>query len=543
MATPDAASRCRGALKDAQDRLQRCDPLEEEGEEQELQRLRAAAALDELQRLRAPIRQDEVDVFALRPPWTSNRPRAASARASGGSIAESRAKLAALRPKAAALLAWMDERARAHEPYRRLSSARHLPWASASVAASVAAVQASRTESKPHPHVLVAEGGLGAEAAAAAAAGALVTVCEGNRFAAAAIEAVAAQHGVQHRVTVVHRSLEAHVALAGCDADVVLLTPLIDEAALGRRLLPSAAAVAAAASAAASAQPPLLVPQRASVYGALALVTAGQVHGVQLGALDAARWTPYPLPWAAEAEEGAQLLTAFGRLFDFDLSASSGEDVSSNAEADASVQFAIGSAAAASANAATGGQGGADWAWCNAIVLHTAPTFGDEGARCLPGEGAAHEHRAQKRAVLFFEPRRLRASSRVVVRVHRNAHRIWVDPPPPPGPATPVQWWGRLLLQHWHFAMLRDAPRNDAYAAALRRAAAAMTPPARPAGGGEGRPHLSVDVGTGSGLLALLLAKAMPSEEAGHVVGVEILASVGQVSVPVSRTCLGPGAP
>ncbi len=34
--------------------------------------------------------------------------------------------------------------------------------------------------------------------------------------------------------------------------------------------------------------------------------------------------------------------------------------------------------------------------------------------------------------------------------------------------------WGRRLLQHWHFAMVRDAPRNAAYAAALERAARAL---------------------------------------------------------------------
>ena len=28
-----------------------------------------------------------------------------------------------------------------------------------------------------------------------------------------------------------------------------------------------------------------------------------------------------------------------------------------------------------------------------------------------------------------------------------------------------------MLLQHWHFAMVRDAPRNAVYAAALERAA------------------------------------------------------------------------
>jgi predicted RNA methylase len=67
----------------------------------------------------------------------------------------------------------------------------------------------------------------------------------------------------------------------------------------------------------------------------------------------------------------------------------------------------------------------------------------------------------------------------------------------------------RLILSHqvagWHAAMLADAPRNQAFAAAIERAVAA-------------RPGCTVlDIGTGSGLLAMIAARA----GAGRVVACE----------------------
>ena len=169
-------------------------------EDEEL-RLRAARSLDEAQRSGMQLRSDQVDVRLLRPPWSSRRALAAAAgdQPLRCSVASCRADLVARRPQATALLRFLDVRAAAVEPYRRLGEARHLAWATAAVDAAVAAVQRARSASPSSaaaPRVLVAEGSLGAEAAAAAAAGARVTVCEPNRFAATAIREVARAHCV-----------------------------------------------------------------------------------------------------------------------------------------------------------------------------------------------------------------------------------------------------------------------------------------------------------------------------------------------------------
>ncbi len=60
-------------------------------------------------------------------------------------------------------------------------------------------------------------------------------------------------------------------------------------------------------------------------------------------------------------------------------------------------------------------------------------------------------------------------------------------------------------VQPWHFAMLNEHARNDAYDAALRRAVAPGA--------------LVLEIGTGSGLLAMAAARA----GAGHVVGCEMV--------------------
>ena len=102
---------------------------------------------------------------------------------------------------------------------------------------------------------------------------------------------------------------------------MLVLTPLLEEAALGCRLLPSAAAAAAAAAGDEGSHTlPLCVPRAVRISGALARLRTAEVHGVHLASsVDAGRWSPYPLPVAAEAEEGARQLSAWRELFHFEL--------------------------------------------------------------------------------------------------------------------------------------------------------------------------------------------------------------------------------
>ena len=155
-----------------QARLQRS-----EGADEQLLK-EAAAALDEAVQSGVALAASEVEPLLLRPPWSDARPGLTRGYLS---IDEARRVLCACRPRASALLDFLDARQEVHEPHRRLGEQRHRPWAAASVRACVAAVrQAALHTGGRAPLVLVAEGSLGAEAAAAAAAGGRVVVCEPN---------------------------------------------------------------------------------------------------------------------------------------------------------------------------------------------------------------------------------------------------------------------------------------------------------------------------------------------------------------------------
>ena len=109
------------------------DLPEPDGEAHERRRREAALALDAAQAL-GGVKADAVDPVLLKPPWRSERVCAAAARASGPGddawdVDACRRRLCGVRPRAGPLLSWLDERAEALEPYRRLSEARHAPWA------------------------------------------------------------------------------------------------------------------------------------------------------------------------------------------------------------------------------------------------------------------------------------------------------------------------------------------------------------------------------------------------------------------------------
>ena len=471
-------------------------------------RLEAAALIDALVRDGAPLRTDAVDVILLRPPMSSRRPRVLADRAvRGWDVARSRRAICASRQRADGLLAWCDARSEVLEPYRRLGLVRHSPLTEPSIRACVAAVRRARARSGgAKPRGVIAEGSIGAAAAAAAAAGAAVTVCEPNAFARRAIRAVCAAHGVGDLISISPRSLEAHAAcgaLTAEPADILYLAPLIDDAGLGKRILPAAAAAAASRGRA-----PITVPSRVTVWGALASLGAGRVEGVDLSALDAGRWSPSPLPLAVEGEEGGRLLSRYERLFSFDLGSaiqdSAGMSRWDHAERD--VDFAI--------LDDLGPQFADGASTCHALVVGVGADLGPQSAE-LAEEFAEAPHR---RAALFLEPFHVARGTTATLRVGHCATRVWATPPEPSGeslgevsPAV-AERWGRVLVQHWHYAMLRDDERNGAYAKALRRAARRLVSANSSADSANHAP-LAIDVGCGSGLLSLLLAKAVRAEE------------------------------
>lgn len=59
-----------------------------------------------------------------------------------------------------------------------------------------------------------------------------------------------------------------------------------------------------------------------------------------------------------------------------------------------------------------------------------------------------------------------------------------------------------IAVPRWHFDMVLDRQRNQAYDAAIRRAVAAKR-----AAMGPGAELLALDLGAGSGLLAMMAAR------------------------------------
>lgn len=267
------------------------------------------------------------------------------------------------------------------------------------------------------------------------------------------------------------------------------------------------------------------------------------------------------MPWAAHAEEAAALLSGYEQLFDFRLGGSGGG--SSVAGEERAVLFDVPAALVTAANEATGNGGsqlGSTSARCNAVVLDTRPVFelGGDGSSADGGaedcsmrrgsrrSGAPRLPPPQKRAVAFLEPFSVHSGESCTLSASHDGLRILLRPPAtaraqaPAAVAGPTDGWGTMLLQHWHFAMVRDGPRNDAYAAAIARAAHRLRPArSRIPSPSGGRPSLAaIDLGAGSGLLSLLLARqiehARGRAASEGVLGVEIMPGV----VDLGRRCV-----
>lgn len=382
---------------------------------------------------------------------------------------------------------------------------------------------------------------------------------------------MAEAHAVGHALAVLPTTLEAALDATArgntskesgggdsiADTDVLVLTPLLEEAVLGQRLLAAAAAAARLFSSRRgegrmpgrpARRRPTLVPSTVTVWAALGDLSAGSVNGVDLSAVDVARWSPYPLPMAVEVEEGGALLCGFERVFAFDLSAppAIGQLHSSD------VSFVPTRARTLPSR----GQGGYT---CNALVLDVVPGWeyfemedeaageaGEAGSRARepPGVDAGHGvgcvrgggdvcETPQKRAVLFLEPFRVEPKVAVTVRFSHDALRLWACPPAGHC-AAPHPHWGRILIHAWHFCMLHDCVRNDAYHTAIDRAVAALRARQQHERGGgpigSAAPE-AIDVGCGSGLLSVMLAQAMGRHRcAGKVLGVEVLLGMREIA-------------
>ena len=156
----------------------------------------------------------------------------------------------------------------------------------------------------------------------------------------------------------------------------------------------------------------------------------------------AGRWSPYPLPAAAEAEEGAHQLSDWRQLHGFELrKPEPGWACGGGGVVQAQVSFSLLPSAVE-----TGGGGGGE---CNGLLFHVSADFGkaDAGGADTGAGAGAPLLPPRRRAVLLLEPFRLAVEARndgggCIARTARltvlhNGMRVWARPPPPPPPPPP----------------------------------------------------------------------------------------------------------
>jgi hypothetical protein len=158
------------------------------------------------------------------------------------------------------------------------------------------------------------------------------------------------------------------------------------------------------------------------------------------------------------------LLSEWATAFDFDLNGEAVDVADALHGGAREVLFQVTAELVAAANASVGGSHGGRVSRCNGVLIEVSPRFD-----LLPDELPA----PQRRAVHFVSPFMVAAGEEVAVSARHDGVRMHFTPPERAPKAAPglADGWGTMLLQHWHFAMLRDAPRNNACAATYLAAA------------------------------------------------------------------------
>ena len=333
-------------------------------------------------------------------------------------------------------------------------------------------------------------------------------------------------------------------------ADVVLVDLLDRAGGLGMKLLRSIDAVATAGLVAPDA---LVTPRRLKTFACLAQIRLESVRGLDLRAMNAYRWHPQTARFDPKREPHVTLSDAF-EVFDLDLQA--------RAQAKAREARDDANERRRARSDATNGDGGAraswdedrrlsvsvsrDGAW-NAVVFWFEADMGHSGdvlrsAEPPPGAGgtgvrASHEARPEPArrppssrnlfkaaswslAAQYLDEVFVRRGETVSLRVRRDDDQVFFASEPPP--ATPRTG----AVPTWHYDMLNDAGRNEAYDEAIACAVARVKrsdgasgakPPfdvgasatARdPKPATALRPCSVIDAGSGSGLLAMFAARA-----------------------------------
>lgn len=399
-------------------------------------------------------------------------------------------------------------------------------------------------ESKPDAHVLALAAGGGVLALLATRAGAgRVTAVERSRMLYRMAKQILEDNssevpGVQ-QVYLMARSLTSlgiegeslpppslkhHLSGVGKTGDVsstveclpsranVLVTDIVDHAVLGMGLLP---AVDWAAAYLLTPQATIL-PSRIQVRAVLIELCLGNVSGFDLSPLDANyRWYPgdervdltnlphrtlskpflaHTLDLQARVDRVQRRAQVGGEGLRED-----GRDAESDGTWEADFEIEVEATATGKWNAV------AFWFEMDLLSPHEADdktsssivlaSYSLPGARVDLGSDSTIIGASWGQAVQYIDSNNIAAGDIVRIRVRQDTGQIILTPHPPPCRLR------HALAPRWHFDMVQDSLRNEAYDEAIRRAVALKRD--------MGNRHLTVlDIGAGSGLLSMMAARA-----------------------------------
>ena len=365
-------------------------------------------------------------------------------------------------------------------------------------------------------------------------------------------------------VTVLDKPIDAVDPVAdarGFEADVVLVDCLDRAGGLGMRLVRSIDAVARKGIASVDA---LVAPRRLKTFACLAQIRVESVRGLDLRAMNAYRWHPQTARFDPRREPHVLLSDAF-EVFELDLqarlraktaehSAKSRTDGDSDARSDSKKRVENG-AASWDEDFRVSVPVVKDGAW-NAVVFWFEADMGHSGdvlrsAEPPPPISRDRFHESSRNAFTatswglaaqYLDEVFVRRGETAPLRVRRDDDQVFfASEPPPVTPRTGA-------IPTWHYDMLNDAGRNEAYdraiACAVGRVKRAnvfseksalpfrkeLGSPNPPVFDARLRPCSVIDAGSGSGLLAMFAARA----GADHVTAIERSAHMTDVGEEIA---------
>eukprot|EP00628_Pelagophyceae_sp_CCMP2097_P009279 CAMPEP_0184127762 /NCGR_PEP_ID=MMETSP0974-20121125/26236_1 /TAXON_ID=483370 /ORGANISM="non described non described, Strain CCMP2097" /LENGTH=942 /DNA_ID=CAMNT_0026431173 /DNA_START=1 /DNA_END=2826 /DNA_ORIENTATION=- len=273
---------------------------------------------------------------------------------------------------------------------------------------------------------------------------------------------------------------------------------MFDEGLLGLRALP----YIRHARRALCSPTPLVVPHRARVFAAPVAIHMPPASGFDVGELDRYRWAPFyedfDLSGSIQAEAGAVVMLAEAQeIFNFDFCAH-----------DVELALPVADSRLLEFVPKCDGEMNGVAFWYELDLVPGLQNTVSNSPR--PG---------RKQALQWIDPVAVRCGGAISLTASHNSTRIRFEVTAPLRLAPCVH---RHAISRWHFEMVADELRNQAFDAAIVQAVSKMESLRK--AGGESGVHVA-DFGTGTGLLALMAARAGAAQvtgfdTSGHVVDV-----------------------